>query len=351
MGAAVLGTGGGGDPIIGRWMAEEAIRIHGPVCLLSPEEVKDEKRVVASAMMGAPTVLVEKVPGTTELSDAFEMMEEAVGESIQATLPIEIGGVNSLIPLVLAAHKKIPVIDADAMGRAFPEVQMNTFYLDGVSEAPVTMADEKGNRLLLQPRDAFSYESLARAITVEMGCSAAILDYPQKWKRLKNSVIPGTLTLAEKLGRLLRDVYRRGADPVAALVEALQGHLLFCGKVLDVDRRTDTGFTKGYARFGPTNSREEDEWTLHFQNEYLLVRKGDQLLATTPDLIMVLDQENGQPITTERLRYGMRTSVIAVPCPRKWRSEKGIATVGPRYFGYKCDYVTLEQLTARRAEQ
>ena len=32
-GAAVLGTGGGGDPYVGRLLAQQAIRRHGPVTL------------------------------------------------------------------------------------------------------------------------------------------------------------------------------------------------------------------------------------------------------------------------------------------------------------------------------
>jgi DUF917 family protein len=323
-------------------MAEEAIRTHGPVCLLSPDEVRDGQRVVASAMMGAPTVLVEKVPGTSELVDAFAMMEEALGEPIAATFPIEIGGVNAMIPLVLAAQKKIPVIDADAMGRAFPEVQMNTLYLSGIPETPVTMADEKGNRLHLTPRDAFAYESLARAITIAMGCSAAVLDYPRRWGELKHGVIPGTLTLAQRLGHLLRDVRHGGVDAVTAVVEALKGVRLFRGNVIDVDRRTEAGFAKGIARFASGS----EEWSIHFQNEYLLAQRKDRILATTPDLIVVLDQESGRPITTENLRYGMRTAVMAVPCAPQWRSGKGIALVGPRVFGYDTDYVPVEERVA-----
>ena len=38
-GAAVLGTGGGGDPYIGRLLAEQAIRERGPVQLVDLDEV------------------------------------------------------------------------------------------------------------------------------------------------------------------------------------------------------------------------------------------------------------------------------------------------------------------------
>ncbi|MDT7797765.1 MAG: uncharacterized protein QOI78_1198 [Actinomycetota bacterium] len=41
-GAAVLGTGGGGDPYVGRLLVREAIRAHGPVTILDPSEVDDD---------------------------------------------------------------------------------------------------------------------------------------------------------------------------------------------------------------------------------------------------------------------------------------------------------------------
>ena len=37
-GAAILGTGGGGDPYRGRLMAELAIKAHGPVRLIDPAD-------------------------------------------------------------------------------------------------------------------------------------------------------------------------------------------------------------------------------------------------------------------------------------------------------------------------
>lgn len=41
-GAAFLGTGGGGDPYIGKMMALSAIEENGPVKLVSPEEIAAE---------------------------------------------------------------------------------------------------------------------------------------------------------------------------------------------------------------------------------------------------------------------------------------------------------------------
>ena len=62
-------------------------------------------------------------------------------------MPIEIGGINSTIPLVVGALLNIPVVDADGMGRAFPELQMETFGVYGVSGTPMVISNVFRNRI------------------------------------------------------------------------------------------------------------------------------------------------------------------------------------------------------------
>ena len=66
VGAAVLASGGGGDPYIGKLMALQAIDEYGPFQMMSLDELPDDAFVCASHMLGAPTVLVEKVPNGME---------------------------------------------------------------------------------------------------------------------------------------------------------------------------------------------------------------------------------------------------------------------------------------------
>ncbi|MGV2902411.1 DUF917 domain-containing protein, partial [Microbacterium sp. AGC62] len=120
-------------------------------------------------------------------------------------------------------------------------------------------------------------------------------------------------------------------DPVDAVVDLLGGRELFGGKVVDVHRATTTGFARGRARI---DGDAGATLTLQFQNEHLVAEADEAVLATTPDLIMVLDGESGEPITTEGLRYGQRVRVIAAPADERWHSEAALAMVGPGYFGY-----------------
>lgn len=212
LGAAVLGTGGGGDPYIGKLIAKEAIRKYGPVALISLEELRDNQIVVPISGMGAPSVTIEKIPSEIEFTAPLDKFEEVIGKKVDVVMPIEIGGINSLFPIIAAAKKGLPLLDADAMGRAFPEAQMVTFHLDGLESSPVTMSDEKGNVVVLYPKDGVWHERLARVITIEMGGSASVCDYGllvtsflsnSAIKRPSNSYPPETIMDATSIFSLM----------------------------------------------------------------------------------------------------------------------------------------------------
>ncbi|MGH3916610.1 MAG: DUF917 domain-containing protein [Pseudonocardiaceae bacterium] len=229
------------------------------------------------------------------------------------------------------------------MGRAFPEIQMVTATLNGISATPMALADEKGNIAVIDTVDNHWAERLSRSLTIDMGCVAKIALYPLSGRQLKEAMIPGTISLAEELGRLIRQTRTAHDDPIAAILRRLAGHRLFDGRISDVERRTETGFARGQARLAGTGSDTGATLTIRFQNEYLIAIRDDQVAASVPDLIIVLDAETGNPITTEELRYGFRVTVIAAPCDVRWRTSRGLALVGPRAFGYDLDYIPVEE--------
>jgi uncharacterized protein len=351
-GAAVLGTGGGGNPYVGKLLAREAIRAHGPITIVDPEEVPDDALVVPTAMMGAPTIMVEKVPAGNEVVVAFKALEKYLGRPITHTVAAEAGGLNSITPFTLAAQIALPVVDADLMGRAFPELQMCLPSLYGVSATPMAMADEKGNSVVINTISNRWTERIARSVTMDMGCAALIALYPMTGKQLKEMTIPRTLLLAEDIGRVARQTRSAHGDVVTTVEERIGGLRLFQGKIVDIARRTDSGFAKAEARLEGSGPSAGSTLVLEVQNEHLVARVDGGIAASVPDLIIMLDSESGQPITTEEMRYGFRVTVIAAPCDPRWRTAEGLEVVGPRYFGYDVEFVPIEErrlIAARRA--
>jgi DUF917 family protein len=344
VGAAILGTGGGGDPSVGKLLAQEAVRRHGPVQLVSVDELADDAFVVPSAMMGAPTVMVEKLPRGTEVIRAFRALGEYMGREITHTTSIEAGGLNSTTPFVVAAQLGIPLVDADGMGRAFPEIQMIVATMHGVRATPMTLADEKGNTAVIDTIDNSWTERLARTLTVDFGATSMIALYPMTGAQLKaGAFVPGTISLAEELGRIVRETRAGHGDPIGAVTARLGGRRLFTGKVVDMARRTEAGWAKAEARIEGTGADAGSALVLQTQNEHLVAIRDGAVVCSVPDLIVVMDAESGGPITTEELRYGFRVVVVGAPCVPAWRTEEGLKLVGPRYFGYDIDFVPVEE--------
>ena len=339
VGGAILGTGGGGDPYIGKLMAQAAIRKHGPVRLVDTADLADDALVVPVCMMGAPTVMAEKLPQGDELMRAFDALETRMGRKVDAVICIEAGGLNSTTPFVVAAATGLPLVDGDGMGRAFPELQMVTFTMFGVSSTPMVLCDDKGNSLVLETVSNQWTERLARAATVEMGGSALLSAYPMSGEIAKKAMVRGTLSLCAEIGATLRRAHREHTDPVAALCALLGADQLFHGRIADIERRTVGGFARGRARLNGQGEDKDRVMHLDFQNEFLIAERDGEVLVTTPDLITAVDAETGAPVTADSLRYGQRLAILAWPCDPIWRSPEGIDLVGPRYFKYDRDYL------------
>jgi uncharacterized protein len=206
IGAGILGTGGGGNPYYGKLHARRLLRSGAEVRVVEPRELPDDALVVSVGSMGAPTVGVERIPRGDECLVALRALERHVGREATHLIPSEIGGGNSTRPMVVAAMTGLPVIDADGMGRAFPELQMDTFSIYGVPSTPAALADVYHNVTLFPHlRDALTLERYARAVTVQMGGSAGYAFPAMSGADVKRAGIPMTLTLASRIGEAVRD--------------------------------------------------------------------------------------------------------------------------------------------------
>lgn len=347
-GATLLGTGGGGDPYIGKMLVERVLGDQS-ITILDPAEIDDDLFVIPTAQMGAPTVMIEKIPAGTEPSLALRTLEKHLGRTADATMPIECGGINSMIPLVVAAETGLPVVDADGMGRAFPELSMETFAVYGVHGSPLALAGERGETVIIDTGDDDRHmEWLARGITIRLGGVGHIAEYAMSGADVKRTAVPRTISMALSLGRAIREAREAHRSPIEAIKEALAPTLyshvreLFVGKVTDVERRTTEGFAKGKAIVSSLDPSDADQLEISFQNENLIARIGDEVIAIVPDLICVVDIDSGEPITTEGLRYGQRVRVLGISTPEMMRTPEALRTFGPSAFGLDEPFIPVE---------
>ena len=195
-GSVFLATGGGGDPYISQILVQEALKKYGPVDLLPLADLPDDALVVTIGEVGAPSVSLEQLPIGTECLDVIDRFEEWVGRKITHIVSFEVGGANSVIPLIAAAAKNIPLIDGDGMARALPEAQMMTFAIEGVRPTPALAVDYTGGCVYFDTADAVLYERQVRNLAMAMGGMVFTAEHPMTSEEARRAIIPGTISFA-----------------------------------------------------------------------------------------------------------------------------------------------------------
>jgi hypothetical protein len=341
IGAGILGTGGGGNPYLGGLHLASVIREKGPQPLIDPFALADDALVCVIGSIGAPTVSIEKLPEGTEMARALRLLEEHTSRRFDAVAIAEIGGANAMQPLIGGLQAGIPTVDSDSMGRAFPEIQMSSFLFGSdATVAPYAMVDAADNAAVIPAAASDLWgERIARNIAVSMGARAGLAACMMSGAQLKASGVHYTMSLAHHLGARVIAAQERKSDVPQVVAEVLAGKVIFRGKITDVDRRVSKGFARGGVRFESFNGADVLE--IEFQNEFLIAFINGEVVATVPDLICIVTEEEGEPVTTEVLRYGTRVAVIAAPAPEQLKSEIALEVVGPRAFGYDVDFRPL----------
>ena len=342
IGAGILGTGGGGDPYLESIQLRRELKHYGSQQLIDPETLDDAAQMVVVGMIGAPTAGIEKLREGTEIVRAVRLLENHLGKNFDAIVIAEIGGANSMGPLIAGLQAGIPTVDGDGMGRAFPELQMCSFLFRGdVDVAPLTLVDSgEGSAVIPYTTNAVWSERLARNLATSMGATAGLAGVSMKGKQVKEYCVPYTVSLACNLGKRVMKAQAEGDDVCEIIARSLGGKVQLRGKVSDVFRRTTKGFAKGSLTiegFGSTASRLH----IDFQNEFLIAEQDGTIVATVPDMICIVVEETGEPIATERLQYGTRVAVLVFPAAAALKTSAALAVVGPRAFGYETDFSPL----------
>lgn len=349
IGVGILGTGGGGSPYLQMLAAKQMLRAGHRIRMIRPADLPDDAQVIGLGGIGAPTVSVEKMEQGGEGERVLRAIEDHTRRKVDAVLGDEVGGGNGIYPMITAARLDLPVVDCDGMGRAFPEVQMSTFFVGGQATQPAGLSDSEGNTVLITKAVAPEMlEKIMRAATVAMGCTACMTTAPMSGAFIRQHGVVHTTSQAWVLGDAVLSARAAKTDPVQAILTQAGGTLLMRGKVTDIERRLSGGFVRGRMTLAGLDADAGRQIAIDIQNEYLVATEGETPLVMVPDLICIVDVETGRPIGTEEMRYGLRVAVLAIPCTPLLRTEAALRIMGPRAFGYDFDYVPFG--TARVAD-
>ena len=279
---------------------------------------------------------------------AVEELEARMGVTFDAVVPIEIGGNNTGTALATAVHLGKLVLDADYAGRAIPETMCTAPHLAGFTMAPFACADYYGNRAFVA--DAANNvmaerlgKHLAMAAFGSIGCAAFALS----GRDAKAIAVPGTLTRSLDIGRAIREAREAGADPVAALGEAVDGLWpLFRGTIAKRQWESREGYMWGEHLIEGSGDFTGHEMRLWFKNENHVSWLDGAPYVAGPDVLEVIDPATGEPLVNSFMEEGQEVAVIGVKRCARFDTPEGIAALGPRHWGFDFDFTPIEALVA-----
>ena len=236
IGAGILGTGGGGDPYLESIQLRRELEHRGPQQLIDPKTLETTARMVVVGMIGAPTAGIEKLREGTEILRAVRLLETHLGQKFDAIVIAEIGGANSMGPLIAGLQAGIPTVDGDGMGRAFPELQMCSFLFQGdVMVAPLAMADAGvATAVIPETKTAIWCERLARNLATSMGATAGLAGMVMTGRQVKEYCVPYTVSLACRLGERVIQARGKNENVSEVIAGSRGGKVQLRGKIIDV---------------------------------------------------------------------------------------------------------------------
>ena len=357
-GLAILGTGGGGSPEWGRAILERDLARGRKLLLVPPEEVPDDALVVSGGIMGSVKTfeqigiaeLVERWETRFELLEACRLMERHLGRKVDYVVPFEVGGLNTPVVMSWAARLGTACVDGDGLGRSAPETQMSSFLIKGISLTPMPLVDAMGNAIVVtqQLHPTFADE-IGRWMVTRGGGLGANNHYPMRGSDFKRAVIPGTISLALRMGRTLAAARAGSADPVKAVIEAMGAEELFRGRVARVKGEDVGGFYITSVALQSSGASAGRKARLIIKNETMALWLDGRLRAVFPDLVCMLDPETGRGIMSVEIARGKEIVLAGMRCHPVLRaglsSEIGKAAFGGHRYGCpELEYAPLEDL-------
>ena len=347
-GCAVLGTGGGGELAEGFDLIDQAFAAGKSFKLVGIDEVPAEAMVCTPYMLGAISEDTDAKARYANLPRAelhpvlaaYERMENFLGCEFYATVACELGGSNTAISFFAAAMNNRFILDADPAGRAVPEITHSTYYLNGLPAAPIVAANHFGESYICEHIvDDQRAEEVIRALSMVSQNDIAAVDHALPMSELAPALIHGAISTALVLGQALRRAREAGENVAEALAHTGKGFVAFRGEISQCNHRTEGGFTLGEVLIQGAEQYQGDEYHIDIKNENLVGRLNGEVHATIPDLITLIDEKTGEPVTNPNYSIGQKVSVLILPAPEEFLSAKGLAAFGPSYVGLKQDFV------------
>lgn len=342
-GAAFLGAGGGGALDLGlkmlKQLEDDGYEIS--LNLIEPEEMAAGTLAATVAGLGAPSN-VDMQKFEKDLPGAFAALCEGYrveDKRLSYLYSGEMGGLNTMVPIMLHIvsdanpQNRINVVNADANGRAVPELNTCLVTARGFPPAPVGIQGHDKEKKETECRYtawtkkkeddtaedvAKTAEGIARSLAIQYG-QVGFATWALSEAQLKENACPGYLSLALKIGRTL-DIGSAYTEGKMSDICGLMGGRAKClciGKVSAFCRDVSAGFDVGKTTI-LTDDRKTCE--IDFQNENIVAYYDGDAVITAPERICIIDYDTCTPLTNvdEDIYIGRRVAVILSAAHANW---------------------------------
>jgi hypothetical protein len=362
-GAEITGTGGGGGRQWADAMLEYIADYGKKIMILDPLDAPDDALIAGAAGVGGGVTedvreKIEKKFGTGPTMKDFmktamlaeKMLAGYLGENIYAYLAFEIGCGNTILPAAIAAMLDRPVVDGDCNGRAVPEIELCTLNVKGFPFTPIAIVTPWMETMIVKHVYDYSRaEDICRYMAVVSGGSCMTMGAPIRGKNLADSVVKHSISDNIKLGKAIREANARGKDPVEAAVKALDGYLLFNGRITHFEREERGGFMWGEHRYDGAGNFSGKKFRIWYKNENQISWLDEKPYATSPDLLCVVDAKTGKGLSNwgDDFAKNREVAVIGFRADDIWRSPEGLKIFNPGHFGFDIPYKPIERVVKK----
>ena len=320
-GATFFGAGGGGSIDNGMDMLNELgedikLRVD------SIDEMKDDAYSVMTAGLGSPLAMKDKGFGPEAIYVAKGMMDVAKseGKRVDYIYSGEQGGFNTMVPIYTAIKLGMPMLDLDGNGRAVPELNTGLLPINDIPIDPLVLSNANGDIVVGHPKDpmdSVACETIARSICMAYGMSVGFSTWLMGKADHQKASALGQLSLAEKVGAMLRSSVKDPGELSAELDKIGVKHKVYTiGTITKIDVKAENGFD-----FGRTEIKGKDGkvFKVDFKNENLIIRdEADNALLVVPEIITLVDVKTFKPLSNADTNEGQEVALIGVKAPSRW---------------------------------
>ncbi len=305
----LLSAGGSGRASVDRHRRTgEAALSAGVVRFAGVAELDDEDQIIIATGVGAPGQARKNV-APNDCVEAARLLVKSSGATPAGIMP---GHVPGLYAWLQAAVLGVPVIDVAANGRGHPTVKMGGMGYAARPDLMIMQAGSGGRAedgsliRVTAAGNIAATSSIMRHAAVQNGglIMAARGPLTVAWVREHGAV--GSIAFQLQLGERMVGAGRNGDRRIQAIIDYTGGALAGVGTVRTKAVAYNQGFETGEIRVATGTG----ELVLGICNEYMMLARGNDRLATFPDLIATVDPRTGDALAISEIEVGDQVAVL-----------------------------------------